>query len=128
MRHFAQLQTCVGLTADSPGIKSPWVYRAVVYRPQSRFRLPVMDGRRLVAWNLRRLRVARGVSQEALAAAAAVDRTYIGRLERGLENPTVSTLDKLAKALAAPVMELFAVPSGGFVRIKPLPGGPARRR
>jgi transcriptional regulator with XRE-family HTH domain len=87
-----------------------------------------MDGRKLAAWNLRQLRVARGVSQEALAADAAVDRSYVGRLERGLENPTVSMLDKLARALSVPISEFFAAPPTGFVKIDPLPGGPARSK
>jgi transcriptional regulator with XRE-family HTH domain len=59
-----------------------------------------MDGRRLVAWNLRRRRVERGLSQEKLAVDAQLDRTYVSSLERGLENPTVSVLDKLAGALS----------------------------
>src|SRR5215472_10448531 len=87
-----------------------------------------MDGRKLVAWNLRRLRVARGISQEALAADAAVDRSYVGRLERGIENPTVGLLDKLAAALSVPISELFATPPTGFVKIDPLPGGPTRAK
>jgi transcriptional regulator with XRE-family HTH domain len=85
-----------------------------------------MDGRKLAAWNLRRLRVARKVSQEALAAEADVDRSYVGRLERGLENPTIGVLDKLAAALSVPISEFFVVPSAGFVRIDPLPGGPRK--
>jgi transcriptional regulator with XRE-family HTH domain len=86
-----------------------------------------MNGRKLVAWNLRRLRVARKLSQETLAADAGVDRSYVGRLERGLENPTVGMLDKLAGVLSVPISELFLVPPTGFVKINPLPGGPIRR-
>ena len=50
--------------------------------------LGAMKGRELLAWNLRRVRVMRGVSQERLAADAAVDRAYLGGLERQTENPT----------------------------------------
>jgi transcriptional regulator with XRE-family HTH domain len=57
-----------------------------------------------------------------------VDRTYVGRLERGLENPTVGVLDKLAKALSVPISEFFVVPPSGFTKIDPLPGGPAGSR
>jgi transcriptional regulator with XRE-family HTH domain len=53
----------------------------------------------LVAWNLRRLRVERGLSQENLAVDAGIDRTYVSRLERGLENPTVGILEQLSAAL-----------------------------
>jgi transcriptional regulator with XRE-family HTH domain len=38
------------------------------------------------------------LSQENLAVDAGVDRTYVSRLERGLENPTVGILDQLADA------------------------------
>jgi NAD(P)-dependent dehydrogenase (short-subunit alcohol dehydrogenase family) len=51
-----------------------------------------MRAQALVARNLRRLRVKRGLAQEALAADAGIDRTYVSRLERGLENPTVAML------------------------------------
>jgi len=69
-----------------------------------------MKATALVAWNLRRLRVKQGLSQEALAVDAGVDRSYVGRIERGLENPTVETLDRLAAALGTLTAELLAVP------------------
>lgn len=50
------------------------------------------------------------MSQEALAVDAGIDRSYVGRIERGVENPTVETLDKLAQALEVPAAELLAVP------------------
>lgn len=82
-----------------------------------------MNGRALVAWNLRRVRVARGLSQEKLAADAGVDRAYLGGLERETENPTVDLLDRLAAALSAPLSELFVVPSPGEGRPAPLRSG-----
>lgn len=82
-----------------------------------------MKGRALVAWNLRRLRVERGISQEKLAADAGVDRAYLGGLERQTENPTVDLLDKIADALALSVSELFSVPRSGDERPKPLRSG-----
>ncbi|GJD91397.1 XRE family transcriptional regulator [Methylobacterium hispanicum] len=69
-----------------------------------------MDGRARVAWHLRRLRVARGFSQEALAVDAGVDRTYVSGIERGSFNPTVEVLERLATALGCDVAELFAIP------------------
>jgi transcriptional regulator with XRE-family HTH domain len=69
-----------------------------------------MDARALVAWNVRRLRVARGIAQDALAVDALIDRTYVGRVERNKENPTVAVLERLAKALGVEITELFAVP------------------
>jgi transcriptional regulator with XRE-family HTH domain len=82
-----------------------------------------MDGRRLVAWNLRRHRVERGLSQEKLAVEAQIDRTYVSSLERGLENPTVSILDKLAVALSISIADFFRVPSRGERPPKPLSAG-----
>ncbi len=43
---------------------------------------------------------------------AAIDRTYVSRLERNLENPTVAVLERLSKALGCHIADLF-VPSGG---------------
>lgn len=82
-----------------------------------------MDGRELAAWNLRRWRVQRDLSQEKLATDANVDRTYVGRLERGLENPTVAVLDRLAAALSIHISELFKTPVRGERPPQPLRGG-----
>jgi transcriptional regulator with XRE-family HTH domain len=77
----------------------------------------------LVARNIRRLRVARGLSQEALAVDAEIDRTYVSRLERGLENPTVGVLERLATALSSDIEGLFRVPRPGEPIPRPLKGG-----
>ena len=77
----------------------------------------------LVARNIRRLRVAKGLSQEVLAVDAEIDRTYVSRLERGLENPTVAVLERIAKALSANIEELFKVPRAGEPAPRPLRGG-----
>jgi transcriptional regulator with XRE-family HTH domain len=82
-----------------------------------------MNGRALVAWNLRRLRVRRGLSQEALALGSGVDRSYVGGLERKEENPTVDMLDKLARTLEVSVSELFKQPPLGASTPKPLRSG-----
>jgi transcriptional regulator with XRE-family HTH domain len=85
-----------------------------------------MKGRALIAWNIRRVRVTRGLSQEKLAADAGVDRAYLGGLERQVENPTVDLLDKLAAALDVELMELFQIPAAGDAPPQPLRSG--RRR
>jgi transcriptional regulator with XRE-family HTH domain len=51
-----------------------------------------------------------GLSQEALAHASGLHRTYIGDLERGARNPTVTTLLSLAKGLRCPASELLRRP------------------
>ena len=87
-----------------------------------------MDVRRLVADNIRRLRLARGVSQEQLANDSGVDRAYMSGLERALRNPGILVLERIAKALKAPIATLFEPPQPGAAAPPPLPRGrPARR-
>ena len=87
-----------------------------------------MTGRALVAWNLRRIRVKHGISQERLAFDAGVDRSYVGGLERQEENPTVDVLDRLAVTLEVPISELFKRPRTGAKRPKPLRSGRRARK
>ncbi|KQU25487.1 XRE family transcriptional regulator [Methylobacterium sp. Leaf94] len=72
-----------------------------------------MEARAIIGWNLRVLRVARGLSQERLALAAGIDRAYVGRVERGSENVTITTLEAMAMALAVPVAALLTAPEAG---------------
>lgn len=77
----------------------------------------------LVGRNLRRLRVARGISQEALGLAAGCEPSYVGRLERGTENPSVDLLEAVANVLGDPVAALFDS-AGARGPLKPgLPAG-----
>lgn len=82
-----------------------------------------MKARALVARNLRKLRVREGLSQEALAVDAGIDRSYMSRLERGIENPTVAVLERIALTLRVPIGEFFVVPAAGEPVPKPLRGG-----
>ena len=58
-----------------------------------------MDIRRRVGLNVKRYRKERGLSQEGLAFECGVHRTYVSGVERGIRNPTVRVLEKIAKAL-----------------------------
>ena len=87
-----------------------------------------MDVRKVVARNLRRLRVARHLSQENLAVDAAIDRTHVSRIERGLENPTIQVVDRLARALRVDIRDLFAPIRASEPAPKPLPSGRRPRR
>jgi transcriptional regulator with XRE-family HTH domain len=69
------------------------------------------------------LRVARGLSQEALAVDAGVDRTYVSKLERNSENPSVAVLEKLANAMEISIAEFFVGPSPGAPELPVLPKG-----
>ena len=82
-----------------------------------------MKARALVAWNLRRIRVKREISQERLAYDAEVDRSYVGGLERQTENPTIDLLDRLVATLGVPLADLFIQPARGAAVPKPLPKG-----
>jgi transcriptional regulator with XRE-family HTH domain len=66
-----------------------------------------MDLRSRVATNLRRIRTAKGVSQEDLAHRAKLNRNYIGMVERMENSPTVKTLEKIVDALGVDAIELF---------------------
>ena len=77
----------------------------------------------LVAWNLRRIRVKGGISQERLAYDSGVDRSYVGGLERQTENPTIDLLDRLSATLEVPIADFFAQPGKGAPAPKPLPKG-----
>jgi transcriptional regulator with XRE-family HTH domain len=55
---------------------------------------------------LQRLRVERNLSQEELAHRADVDRTFVSRLERGVRQPTITTLMGLGQALGVSAAEL----------------------
>jgi transcriptional regulator with XRE-family HTH domain len=59
-----------------------------------------MSSRETLARNLRLLRVARGLSQEALADGASIARSYVSALERGRFSASVDRLDKLANELS----------------------------
>ena len=62
---------------------------------------------RLLGKNVRRLRTAKGLSQEELAFAADMKRSYLSDLERGTRNPSVRALGRLADALGVEAGELL---------------------
>lgn len=66
-----------------------------------------MKAKRLVAWNVRRLRVEKGLTQEALALSAGVDMSHLANLEVERANPTVDFLEQLAEVLGVHISELF---------------------
>jgi len=82
-----------------------------------------MRGRDLLALNVRRIRVAKGVSQERLAFDAGIDRSYLGGVERAQANPTVDVLDRIAHTLDVPLASLFAAAEVGPAKDLSLPRG-----
>ncbi|UWU75764.1 helix-turn-helix transcriptional regulator [Bradyrhizobium huanghuaihaiense] len=92
-----------------------------------------MNARALVAWNVRRIRVDRGIPQERLAYDAGIDRSYLGGIEQQKENPSIDLLDRIAMTLGIHLSELFAEPARGAAPPKPMsrgrkPAHPCRNR
>ena len=56
---------------------------------------------------IRKLRKVRKMSQADLARKARLTRVYVTRLEAGRQDPSLSTINALAKALGVPVTELL---------------------
>jgi transcriptional regulator with XRE-family HTH domain len=66
-----------------------------------------VDVSQRLASNLRRLREAKGLSQEQFAEDAGIHRTYVSDLERGARNPTIRVVDKIASALGVSMGQLL---------------------
>lgn len=73
--------------------------------------------RGVLARNLRRLRRARGLSQEELAARAGLNRNYVGMIEREENAATVDVLERLAEVLGVRAPDLLD--GGGVARPDP---------
>lgn len=71
-----------------------------------------MDIRKTMGANLRRIRLQAKLSQEELADRAGIDRTYMSGLERGLRNPSLLVMDRIAQALGASIADLVTEQTG----------------
>jgi transcriptional regulator with XRE-family HTH domain len=79
-----------------------------------------MDVRRVIGENVRRIRLAADMSQEAVAEAMGVDRAYISSLELGQRNITVISLWRVAEALGVePHALLLATPTAQAGKKRP---------
>jgi transcriptional regulator with XRE-family HTH domain len=67
-----------------------------------------MDMRQLVAKNVKRCRLAAGLTQHDVAVKMGVDRAYVSGLEMGKRNPTVITLWQIAQALDVRPVDLLS--------------------
>lgn len=69
--------------------------------------------RTLLAENMKRLRLARGLTQEKLAARAGLHPNYVGSVERGERNISIDNIEKIANALGISISTLMSTrPSG----------------
>jgi transcriptional regulator with XRE-family HTH domain len=66
-----------------------------------------MDIKKKVGKKLKKLRLDRDLSQEALANLAELDRTYIPSIEKGERNVSITVLEKLAKAFNISIKDFF---------------------
>lgn len=66
-----------------------------------------LSARALFAANLRKARLAKGLSQEALADLAGLHRTYVGCVERNEKNISIDSMERLGKALGADLKDLL---------------------
>ena len=57
--------------------------------------------------SIRSIRLKQGFSQEAIALASGLDRSYLGGVERGEHNIAIINLEKVAIALGVSIKELF---------------------
>lgn len=65
-----------------------------------------MDMRKLVGRNVKRIRLAKGLTQEQLAEKSGFSQQYISGLEKGQRNPTIISLYELARSLGVSHIEL----------------------
>jgi transcriptional regulator with XRE-family HTH domain len=75
-----------------------------------------MDIRRVLAGNLRRFREEQGLSQEAFADVCGLHRTYVSGVERGIRNPTITVVAKIARGLDISAAALMTEPPRGSRR------------
>ena len=78
-----------------------------VVQSSTLFHLYIMDIKVKFGQKIKELRLEKGLSQEALANLAEIDRTYIPSIEKGDRNVSITVAEKLAKALDVKLKELF---------------------
>ena len=65
-----------------------------------------LTARQLFSQNVRKARVAKGLSQEDLAELAGLHRNYVGGVERGERNISIDNMEKLARGLGTTIAKL----------------------
>lgn len=75
--------------------------------PEKQFRKQSQELQKIIADNIRAYRMAKNLSQEELADKCDLHRTYVGSVERGERNVTLSTLETLASALGVIVAQIL---------------------
>lgn len=79
--------------------------------PSKPSRTSLPSARDRIAANIRRLRRAKGMSQEQLAEVAQFHRTYVSQLERSVTNISIDGLERLAQVLGVDISDLLQPPA-----------------
>lgn len=108
MRHGTVTGGAAG-TAGTPGVA----------RPAGDPGFPLIRG---FGVGVRHLREARGWSQEHLAEAAALNRSYVGEIERGEVTASLATVAKLARAFRLPASALIQHAENTLINLQALDG------
>ena len=99
-------------TASGEQVEIPWDfarhYCDESYRPT--VEAIALQGRQTLGRRIRQFRESAGLTQEALANAAAIGRVTLVRLENGDQTPRSKTLNTIAQALGKPVQDLLVAP------------------
>lgn len=66
-----------------------------------------MEIRKRIGWNVKRLRAERDITQEDFATDSGFDRGYVSGVERGVRNPSILVLERIATALKVDVADLL---------------------
>ena len=67
----------------------------------------MLDSAKKLGTNIHDRRLEKGMTQEALCKKIGVDRSYISNMEQGKKNPTLATIERIAKALNLSVEDLM---------------------
>ena len=69
-----------------------------------------MNYGKIFAQNLKRIRLAKGFSQDELGAQCGLTRNYIGNIERQENSPSLQSMEAVADALGVSLLDLFEQP------------------
>ena len=68
-----------------------------------------MDWPKIVGENIRRTRTLQGLPQEEVAHRVGLATSYFGQIERGVRNPTIGVLGRIADVLDIPLPRLLEI-------------------
>ncbi len=77
-----------------------------------------MDIKKIVGANIRAFREQRGLTQVELGKKANIHSVYIGGIERGVRNATLTNLHKIAKALDIPTYVLLTEEANSWLKAR----------